>query len=151
MAFANFLIRIQNCLTQSGNKNTLVPMKVLSIVLILISSLSSTAFSSVDICHNQHVNHQQAVSACHTHEDEGSIVQAHVNDSDVAGHFDENSESAESDANHKHCETHCSHYSISLISNNLSVLQFELVQEFHSYKFTFQQTYLEGPFRPPLV
>jgi len=126
-------------------------MKMLSLVLILISSLSSTAYTSIDLCHNLHANLQTEELACHTHKDQESTIQGDLDNSDLVLNINESDESNETGDNHKHCETHCSHHSPSLISENITVVQFDLVQEFNSYKFTILQTYLEGPFRPPLA
>lgn len=126
-------------------------MKLMALVLILISSLSTSAFPSFDLCHNQHADLQVENLICLNQEDQFSIGASEFDRSNFFVHVSETDGQKETDDSHKHCETQCSHHFHSIFSDGLTVIQFDLVQNFNSYKFTFLQAYLEGPFRPPLV
>ena len=108
-------------------------MKLLFAGLFLFSLLSSSAISFVELCHMDSPDH----------------VQTSAELSPVLASSD--SAQSQSGQDHNHCEVHCTHQAFSLSSGSFLIEQLFLEKNYPGYIFSFNQTYLEGPFRPPLV
>jgi hypothetical protein len=76
-------------------------------------------------------------------------LKACVFSSDAQPH-PQQSESPDHSADHCHCFTHCNHNAVALITFSIEVAGFVSEGNFASYLFSYNSTYKEAPFRPPV-
>lgn len=116
-----------------SQKNIVTTVKMLVAGLILLSLLSSTAFSFVEICQIDNPKATQSNSEFNPSFDVMDIQHNHCEDS------------------RSHCEAHCIHHVFSL-SSDIFLIEVSFSEKIYpGYIFSFNQTYLESPFRPPLA
>ena len=109
-------------------------MKIVGIFLTLLMAINSMASAHIDLCH---------ISTA-------SCSQASVDECPEASSDDGQSQRSK-DSSHGHCKVHCSHQVVYF--NSLAEVVFSTIESIviNPYSFSFDQAYLEGPFRPPLV
>lgn len=111
-------------------------MKLFVGLFLFLSLIASSAFAFADACDSVK-NSQQVSSLDQTTAAEVTLHQPHSHD---------NSESS-----HEHCDLHCTHNNIFVTNQLQRVVVLNECLKNSTYIFSYSQTFLESPFRPPLV
>lgn len=129
---------LQNNLTVLSLKNRFESMRLFVSLFLILSLLASTAFSTVDLCDSvKNTQQKQFLSAPESDLAEIDTHQSHSHD--------------DNKSSHEHCDLHCTHHNVLISVHFPLVYSLENSLKNSIYVFSFSQTFLESPFRPPLV
>ena len=111
-------------------------MRIVGIFIIILMAFNAVASAHVDICRTSTDSCKYSIKDC----DETSPEQSTKQNSSYS-----------EDTQHNHCNSQCFHQCVYFQSHSDLMFGFVETSGVQPYSFSFTQTFLEGPFRPPLV
>ena len=109
-------------------------MKIVGMFLTLLMAINSMAFAHMDLCHIS------TVSCSQTSVDECPGTSSDHGQSQRKNHV-----------SHGHCKVHCSQRVVYFNSIAVVVFLTSVSEVITRYLFSFDEVFLVGPFRPPIV